>query len=341
MRMAQRIAPAIEQRLIADQELAQIFQTQQMLARSMEPVIRQQQTIAQLMTPVIQQRQILNHSLAPVFETAAQMIQSPIVQLAASAVRLANTYSKAIQQAYTVPFLNWLHTVAFSPVRDYLSQIESILAELPDEEPFDKDAFEKVYLKEIYDARWFPYVGWNADMTLAAEVCKILETTRKSKNRVKRIDKAVFDYYSKSRIEEMKKDWRKLDMPEYLMRILHQAVQAYHRKEYAITATVLATTWEGIIYEKAHDSRRKKGKVTKENLGKLVAGEEYGEFIQKFFDECIMYECSSPAEAKEDVPGRNSLAHCMYQGYPKRKAGLNAILFTDFLVRVGEVEEEM
>ena len=48
---------------------------------------------------------------------------------------------------------------------------------------------------------------------------------------------------TKPAIEEMKKEWRRLDLPEHLMRILHQAVQAYHRKEYAITVIVLSTQY--------------------------------------------------------------------------------------------------
>ena len=46
----------------------------------------------------------------------------------------------------------------------------------------------------------------------------------------------------------------------------------------------------------------------------------------------IYYNCSSPEEVKQDVPGRHAIAHGWYRTYPTRKTALNAILFTDFLI---------
>ena len=121
---------------------------------------------------------------------------------------------------------------------------------------------------------------------------------------------------------------------------MHQAVQAYHRKEYAITVTVLSTMWEGLIYDKAKDTRGKKGKLTKENFSKLISNDDYNQIFADFFDEYIMYDCRSEAEVKVDVPGRNSSAHSFYNKYPSRKAALNAILFTDFLVKLKSLNIE-
>jgi hypothetical protein len=53
-----------------------------------------------------------------------------------------------------------------------------------------------------------------------------------------------------------------------------------------------------------------------------------------------MYNCNSSAETILDVPGRNSAAHSFYESYPTRKAALNAILFTDFLLNLEPLEEE-
>ena len=123
--------------------------------------------------------------------------------------------------------------------------------------------------------------------------------------------------------------------------MLHHAVQAYHLKEYAITVTVLATLWEGIIYKKTHDSRRKTGKLTKDNFGKLTERNDYGEIFKSYFDEFIMYNCNSSEEVIDDVPGRNSIAHSIYKKYPSKKAALNAILFTDFLIGLEPLKEEI
>lgn len=195
-------------------------------------------------------------------------------------------------------------------------------------------------LCETFDAKWTPNAVWDADPELLKEVLSIVRSTKKSKSRVKKIDKAILDYYTKTRVESIKKNWRKKGFPEYSTRMMHQAVQAYHRKEYAITVVVLSTMWEGIIYEKAHDTRGKNGKRTKNNFEKLIEQNDFDELFQSFFDEYIMYDCRSTEQVIEDVPGRNSSAHSWYNKYPSKKAALNAILFTDFLLKLEPISNE-
>jgi len=120
---------------------------------------------------------------------------------------------------------------------------------------------------------------------------------------------------------------------------MQQGVQAYHRKEYAVTVTMLSTLWEEIIYDKLNDAHRKNGKRTKKNFEKLVDANDYNKLITSFFEDFIMYDCGSVEDVKNDVPGRNSTAHGWYSKYPSRKAALNAILFTDFLLRMEPVEQ--
>lgn len=195
-------------------------------------------------------------------------------------------------------------------------------------------------LSETYSAKWFPHVLSAEEGDIQYEFLEIIVSTKRSKNRIKKIDKMILDYYSKPKIEVIKKSWRKDDISEYKYRVMHQAVQAYHRKEYAITVTVLSTMWEGLIYDKAKDTRGKKGKLTKENFSKLISNDDYNQIFADFFDEYIMYDCRSEAEVKADVPGRNSSAHSFYNKYPSRKAALNAILFTDFLVKLESLNIE-
>ena len=121
---------------------------------------------------------------------------------------------------------------------------------------------------------------------------------------------------------------------------MRQAVQAYYRKEYAITVVMLSTMWEGIIYEKAHDARGKNGKRTKNNFEKLIEQNDFDALFQSFFDEYIMYDCRSTEQVIDDVPGRNSSAHSWYNKYPSKKAALNAILFTDFLLKLEPITNE-
>ena len=128
-----------------------------------------------------------------------------------------------------------------------------------------------------------------------------------------------------------------------MKRILVQSVQAYHRREYALTVSALSTLWEGIIQEKANDDSYRISRKTRENLSQLIDKNEYDEIFASFCEEFIFYNCTKPDDVKEDVPGRHGIAHCWYDKYPSRKVALNAILFTDFLLELtplDKMEEE-
>lgn len=238
----------------------------------------------------------------------------------------------SISAIYNSPLLKWIQSLDFSPLFESLQGFS-----IPEISP---EKIKGVYLSEMYDAHWFPGAIWCADIKLTLDIIDIVGGTRKSKNRVKKIDRVIYGYYTKPTIEKMKKEWRELNLPEHWMRILHQAVQAYHRKEYAITVIVLSTQWEGIIYRKAHDNGRKISKKTKEYFSTIVEQNNYLEIFKSYYDDFIMYNCNSSADTIVDVPGRHSAAHSFYESYPTRKAALNAILFTDFLLRLKPLEEE-
>lgn len=251
-------------------------------------------------------------------------------ELQKSLRKITESYNYSVSQLLQSSILQWFKSFDFTPIAEALRKIADI----------DFDKLKEVYLQEMYDAHWFPYVSWNADFDLSLKIIDIIAETRKSKNRINKIDKAVFAYYTKDRIEETKKRWRTLGMPEHQMRILHQAVKAYHRREYALTVIVLTTQWEGIIYRKAHDNGRKDTKKTKKYLSALAEQNDYLEIFKSYYDEFIMYNCNSSAETIDDVPGRHSAAHNFYEKYPSRKAALNAILFADFLLNLKPLEEE-
>ena len=248
---------------------------------------------------------------------------------------IVSLYPFDIADRIQFPIQQLLQGIDFTPLYSVLETLKG----------FDLSRYRKrlnkIILAETYDARWFPHALCVDDREMVMDFWDILDTTRKSKSRVKKIDKLIYDTYSKNRIEQIKKNWREKDVPEHKMRMMHQAVQAYHRKEYAITVVMLSTLWEGIIYDKAKDKRGKKGRRTKEDFEKLISQTEYDTLFYSFFDEYIMYDCRSVEDVKEDVPGRNSSAHSWYTKYPSRKAGLNAILFTDFLLDLEPIEEEI
>ena len=137
----------------------------------------------------------------------------------------------------------------------------------------------------------------------------------------------------------LKRRWRQMNLPAYMIRILIQSVQAYNRREYALTVSALSTLWEGIIQEKVNDNSYRISRKTRENLDKLIQENKFDMIFTSFCDEFIFYNCTKPEEVKPDVPGRHGIAHCWYDSYPNRKVALNAILFTDFLLNLKPLDK--
>ena len=248
------------------------------------------------------------------------------IKIAAGLNSLVN--SPVMQEIHSVTssFGKWLQTVDFSPLTSILENIQNIGF------GYDYEEVNEVFLKAMFDARWFPYAGWIADFRIVDEMLEILDTSRASKNRIKRIDKLIFSYYNKEEINNLKRGWRQMNLPSYMTRILVQSVQAYHRREYALTVSALSTLWEGIIQEKMNDTSFRISKKTRDNLTKLIEGNEFDKIFSSFCEEFIFYNCTKPEDVKPDVPGRHGIAHCWYNTYPSRKMALNAILFTDLLL---------
>lgn len=236
-------------------------------------------------------------------------------------------------QAINTNLGKWLNTIDFSPLTSILENIQNIGFD------YDYEEVNEVFLKAMFDARWFPYAGWIADFRIVDAMLEILDKSRASKNRVKRIDKLIFSYYDKEEINNIKRGWRQMNLPSYMTRILVQSVQAYHRREYALTVSALSTLWEGIIQEKVNDTSYRISRKTRENLSKLIEENEFDKVFSSFCEEFIFYNCTKPEDVKPDVPGRHGIAHCWYDTYPNRKMALNAILFTDFLLGLKPLEK--
>lgn len=258
---------------------------------------------------------------------------SVVTNLAAGLTALITNPVMQEIQSVTSNLGKWLQTIDFSPLTSILENIQNI--------GFDHDYEEvnEVFLKAMFDARWFPYAGWIADFRIVDAMLEILDTSRASKNRIKRIDKLIFSYYDKEEINDVKRGWRQMNLPSYMTRILVQSVQAYHRREYALTVSALSTLWEGIIQEKVNDGSYRISRRTRENLTKLIEENEFDKIFSSFCEEFIFYNCTKAEDVKPDVPGRHGIAHCWYDTYPSRKMALNAILFTDFLLGLKPLEK--
>ena len=264
------------------------------------------------------------------FETWSNSV---VTNLAAGLTALVTNPVMQEIQSISSNFGKWLQTVDFSPLTNILDNIQNIGFD------YDYEEVNEVFLKAMFDARWFPYAGWIADYRIVDAMLEILDTSRASKNRVKRIDKLIFSYYDKEEINNLKRGWRQMNLPSYMTRILAQSVQAYHRREYALTVSALSTLWEGIIQEKMNDTSYRISRKTRENLAKLIDENEFDKIFSSFCEEFIFYNCTKPEDVKPDVPGRHGIAHCWYDTYPNRKMALNAILFTDFLLGLKPIEK--
>ena len=269
----------------------------------------------------------------PVLKAIEAWSSSAVENLASGLIALITSPVMQEIESIASNFGKWLQTVDFSPLINILENIRNIGFD------YDYEEVKEVFLKAMFDARWFPYAGWIADPKIMDAMLEILETSRASKNRVKRIDKLIFTYYNKEEINNLKRGWRQMNLPSYMTRILVQSVQAYHRREYALTVSALSTLWEGIIQEKMNDDNYRISKRTRENLSKLIEENEFDKIFASFCEEFIFYDCRKAEDVKPDVPGRHGIAHCWYNTYPSRKMALNAILFTDFLLGLKPLEK--
>lgn len=270
---------------------------------------------------------------SPALKAIEAWSNNAVVNLATGLTALIQNPVMQEIQAINTNLSKWLNTIDFSPLTSILENIQNIGFD------YDYEEVNEVFLKAMFDARWFPYAGWIADFRIVDAMLEILGTSRASKNRVKRIDKLIFSYYDKDEINNLKRGWRQMNLPSYMTRILVQSVQAYHRREYALTVSALSTLWEGIIQEKMNDTSYRISRKTRDNLTKLIEENEFDKIFSSFCEEFIFYNCTKPEDVKPDVPGRHGIAHCWYDTYPNRKMALNAILFTDFLLGLKPLEK--
>ncbi len=261
----------------------------------------------------------------------ANTIQSVIPPSLTSSVQsvIAN-YSSALTAAIRSPFVEWLREIDFTPLTRIWENwdFDPTLAGRYDE-------LNEIYLQAMYDAKWFPYAGWIADIELFAEVNDILASSRgMSKRCEKRIDKAITSYYTKAEIKRIKKQWQESDLEPHMKKALGQTLEAYLRKEYALVIPFLATMWEGIIKSKTAENKKRTNDEKKADFKNLVDENGYDEVFSDFYNNLIVGTCYSVEDVVEGVPNRNGVAHSWYPKYPNQKAALNAILLTDFLINL-------
>lgn len=242
--------------------------------------------------------------------------------------KIIDNTSSALMSAFESPMMQWLQSFDFTPVWSFLENLE-----------FEGDYLDKykelngAYLTAMYECKWFPYAGWSVDIRIFSAVSDIISKSRGASNRrEKRIDEVIFAYYTKNEIKSIKRTWRNSDLEPHIKKILGQAIEAHLRGEYVLTITCLSTMWEGLIHKRLNVTERLSSRKTKEGFKELISENDFAPIFSDFYEKFIVCDCNSPEEVIDGVPNRNAVSHSKYKKYPNKKASLNAILLTDFII---------
>ena len=293
-------------------------------------------TIHPSLSQAIQQSVSAIKGLAKLFnpETARQIAATA----RASALRL-DYYSRRILEIYSSSWYQNLskqierikngisvliqsvdYTGISASTRNYIKRVEAVI-----------DAI-------LFESKWIPSVRTHLDWEERGGLFEILSSTRNgSANRTKKVDSFIFNHFDTKHLSEMKKKWRQSGLPNYIYRILSQSVDAYNKRQYALTLSSMAMLWEKLIALLSDESKYRTITTTKKEVSELIetATNEANSLITQYFNDYIYYNCTDESDVIENVPGRHGIVHGWYSKYPTRKAALNAILFTDMLIDFG------
>ena len=224
------------------------------------------------------------------------------------------------------PILDWVNNT-------YKPQIQNLIETLNYSSKQAYENFFKLQSITMFEYKWFPGVVYLLDRKVLFEIYDILLHSRgKSKRREKRIDNIIISNYSSKEIQRIKNKWKKSDLESHIKKILCQAIDSHIRGEYALCIAALATMWEGLIHYKLNIKSRLNQKETKKRFNDLISLNEYDEIVYDFYEKFIVSQCNTPDDVIEGVPNRNAISHSKYKKYPNKKASLNAILLTDFII---------
>ena len=340
---------------------AKIAETQRKIQESIAPVMDMQKKIADIMEPVSKSMQCfaasismqspgvisLQRTLSEIGNMAMTFrIDDSLLKMANVTSSLSESMRSVIESTsswftkQTWPTLDWLNSFDYSPLYETLRKLADGV-DLVNQ--FSR--LNEIYQQALYESKWFPYPGWWVNRALLTEIGDIISTSRgASKRRERRIDKAILGYYTDAEMKRIKSSWRKSDLDPVIRKTLCQAIDAYIRGEYALTIACLATMWDGLIYIKANnvlaeERQRRRPEKTREEFRELIEYNAFEMIPSDYFDNFITSQCNKVDEVVEGVPNRNGVAHGWYRKYPNKKAAINAILLTDFIVTLYPIEK--
>ena len=284
------------------------------------------------LTPMLASYQQIASNLSLItanIASAMNAMQPTLTAIHETVTKMVAAYAETIQNISS-PILSILESFDTSYVSQSLREIAQTISAY-----YDSNRLKKVLLTVMAESKWFPYAGWIADVHTLYEISNIVASSRgASARRTKRIDKVVLNYYTNGKIREIKSNWWHTDLPFCIRKILGQALEAHLRGEYALSITCLATMWEGLILDKIHVLGRQNMKKTKKDFADLIDENNFAPIFSEFYNDYIVSNCNSAEEVIEGIPNRNGISHSKYKKYPNKKASLNAILLTDFIINL-------
>lgn len=272
----------------------------------------------------------LNIGLVDAIESMLYSASNIIKESISSSISKIISMQSIMLENISTPFQDWIKKIGEYPLIQLFNQLQIRV-------DVQKRYLEYYYIV-MYDTKWFPNILLITDFELFVAINKIIQTSKdKSGRREKRIDKAFFDHFSEKRLSEISRNWHQSKLDYCVKKIVKQALKAYHRKEYALTCFSLAPMWQNIMSSIVEENQLKEKKPVSSNELKntfysIVVVNDDSAILNDFYEHYVMSTCYSVEDVDDRIPGRHSLAHGWLKKYPTRKAALNSILLTNYLI---------
>ena len=227
-------------------------------------------------------------------------------------------------------FYNW--NILGATITEAIGMQETLVSDFPAVSPL---AVYKDYKRILYELKWFPRAILTVGIRSFYKLINVLSNIDEEYNHLEEhIDNEIEAFFTENDIKRINKSWANSELEEFIVRILGESLNAYLRGEYVLTISTLATMWECLILKKLHITNRQKPKLTNKQFKELVSENDYEVVFSNYYFDFIVSQCEGVDNLVDGVPNRHSIAHGWYRNYPTKKAALNAILLTDFIINL-------
>ena len=99
-----------------------------------------------------------------------------------------------------------------------------------------------------------------------------------------------------------------------------------------IQTNLTMTLDEAVALIESFDQQLTRINEQKKELEDLTEANDYDKIFSDYFNTFIVSQCNKVDDVVDGVPNRHGVSHSWYHSYPSKKASLNAILLTDFII---------